>query len=91
MRPAAAFLIAVAACAQTAAEPPMAAEIRRVSARIGADVYLLAKNLDTGAEFGWRADERVRTASTIKLPILCALYEKVARGEIGRASCRERE
>ncbi|MBE0660794.1 MAG: serine hydrolase [Bryobacteraceae bacterium] len=82
MRLAAAFLIAIAAYAQTAAEPPIAAEIRRVSARIGADVYLFAKNLDTGAEFGWRADERVRTASTIKLPILCALYEKAARGEV---------
>jgi beta-lactamase class A len=43
---------------------------------------LYAKNLDTGAEFGWRADERVRTASTIKLPVLCALYDKVARGEV---------
>ncbi|MBA3976053.1 MAG: serine hydrolase [Candidatus Solibacter sp.] len=82
MRLAAAFLLAIAAYAQTAAEPPVAAEIRRVSARIGADVYLFAKNLDTGAEFGWRADERVRTASTIKLPVLCALYEKVARGEV---------
>jgi beta-lactamase class A len=82
MKLAAALLIATAAYAQTAAEPPIAAEIRRVSARIGADVYLYAKNLDTGAEFGWRADERVRTASTIKLPVLCALYDKVARGEV---------
>jgi beta-lactamase class A len=75
-------LIAAAAMAQSGAEPKLAAEIRRVSARIGADVYLYAKNLDTGAEFGWRADEPVRTASTIKLPILCALYEKAARGEV---------
>lgn len=82
MRLASLLLIAIAAYSQTAAEPPMAAEMRRVSARIGADVYLFAKNLDTGAEFGWRADERVRTASTIKLPVLCALYEKVARGEV---------
>jgi beta-lactamase class A len=82
MRLAAAFLITISAYAQTAAQPPMAGEIRRVSARIGADVYLFAKNLDTGAEFGWRADERVRTASTIKLPVLCALHEKVARGEV---------
>lgn len=77
-----ACLFTAAALAQTTTEPPLAAEIRRVSARIGADVYLYAKNLDTGAEFGWRADEPVRTASTIKLPILCALHEKVARGEV---------
>lgn len=82
MRLLAACLLTASALAQTAAEAPIAAEIRRVSARIGADVYLYAKNLDTGAEFGWRADESVRTASTIKLPILCALHEKVARGEV---------
>lgn len=82
MRLLAACLLTASALAQTAAEAPIAAEIRRVSARIGADVYLYAKNLDTGAEFGWRADEPVRTASTIKLPILCALHEKVARGEV---------
>lgn len=82
MRLLAACLLTASALAQTAAEAPIAAEIRRVSARIGADVYLYAKNLDTAAEFGWRADEPVRTASTIKLPILCALHEKVARGEV---------
>lgn len=77
-----ACLLAATAAAQTAVEPPVAAEIRRLSARVGADIYVYAKNLDTGAEFAWRADERVRTASTIKLPVLCALYEKASRGEV---------
>ncbi|MBI2685516.1 MAG: serine hydrolase [Acidobacteria bacterium] len=43
-------------------------------------VSLYAKNLTTGAEFAIRPDERVRTASTIKLPILVAVFQAVADG-----------
>ncbi len=43
-------------------------------------VSLYAKNLNTGTEFGIRADERVRTASTIKFPILIAAFQAVADG-----------
>lgn len=45
-------------------------------------LWLYAKNLDSGAEFGLRPDEKVRTASTIKLPILCALFDLVAAGKV---------
>src|ERR1700730_8296232 len=45
-------------------------------------VYLYAKNLDTGQTFGIREDERVRTASTIKLPIMAALFAEVAAGRV---------
>jgi beta-lactamase class A len=44
-------------------------------------VTLYAKNLDTGATFGIRATEPVRTASTIKLPILCTVHDQVAAGK----------
>jgi beta-lactamase class A len=44
-------------------------------------VTLFAKNLDTGASFGIRATEPVRTASTIKLPILCTVHDQVAAGK----------
>ncbi len=53
-------------------------------ARIGdfpGTVTLYAKNLDTGATIGIRETEPVRTASTIKLPILCAVFDAVARGQ----------
>jgi beta-lactamase class A len=43
-------------------------------------VCLHSKNLDSAAEFGLRADERVRTASTIKLPIMVAAFASVAAG-----------
>lgn len=42
---------------------------------------IYARNLDTGEEFALRADEPVRTASTIKLPIMVACYRAVAEGK----------
>lgn len=44
-------------------------------------VCLYARNLGTGAAYGLRENERVRTASTIKLPILAAAFAKVRAGE----------
>jgi len=44
-------------------------------------VSLYAKNLDSGAAVGIRESESIRTASTIKLPILCAVFDAVERGQ----------
>jgi beta-lactamase class A len=44
-------------------------------------VSLFAKNLDTGATVGIHESDPVRTASTIKLPILLAVFDAVARGQ----------
>jgi beta-lactamase class A len=44
-------------------------------------VSLYAKNLDSGASVGIHESDKVRTASTIKLPTLVALFDTVARGE----------
>ena len=45
-------------------------------------VWIYAKNLDTGAEYSLRADEPVRTASTIKLAIMAETFHQVAQGKI---------
>jgi beta-lactamase class A len=45
------------------------------------NVSLYARNLDTGAAVGIREAEPVRTASTIKLPIMAAVFDAVARGQ----------
>jgi len=45
-----------------------------------ATVYLFAKNLDTGAAFGLGENERVRTASTIKVAIMVGVFAAVAEG-----------
>ena len=44
-------------------------------------VTLYAKNLDTGESVGIRPADPVRTASTIKLPILLATFDLVAAGK----------
>lgn len=44
--------------------------------------WIYAKNLDTGKDYAVRADEQVRTASTIKLPIMTAVFRQVADGKI---------
>jgi beta-lactamase class A len=43
-------------------------------------VSLYAKNLDTGVSVAIRETDPVRTASTIKLPILLSVFDAVARG-----------
>lgn len=45
------------------------------------DVSLYAKNLDTSVSVGIHEAEPVRTASTIKLPIMVAVFDAVARGQ----------
>jgi len=45
-------------------------------------VWIYAKNLDTGKEYALRADEQVRTASTIKLPIMAEAFRQVSTGKI---------
>ena len=72
--------IAMLVCAASWAQPLEQA----VRARIGdfpGTVSLYAKNLDTGASYGIRETDPVRTASTIKLPIMCAVFDAVARGQ----------
>ncbi len=45
-------------------------------------VWIYAKNLDTGKDFSLRGDEQVRTASTIKLPIMAETFRQVASGKL---------
>lgn len=45
-------------------------------------VWIYAKNLDTGKEYSLRGDEQVRTASTIKLPIMAEAFRQFAEGKI---------
>ncbi|MGH9661178.1 MAG: serine hydrolase, partial [Bryobacteraceae bacterium] len=69
-------LTAVAAWAQ-----PLDRRLREAIADFPATVSLYAKNLETGKTAGIGEDERVRTASTIKLPIMAAVFAMVEAGE----------
>ena len=46
------------------------------------NVYVYAKNLDTGKEYSLRGDEQTRTASTIKLAIMAETFHQVAEGKL---------
>src|SRR5688572_21028904 len=67
---------------EPAAPPPLAAQIAALTKDFKGTVVLYAKNLRHGKEFEIGADTRVRTASTIKLPILAALESLVAAGKV---------
>src|SRR6266446_3992482 len=56
----------------------------RVKAEIASfkgKVSLFAKNLDTGETYALNADDRVRTASTIKIAVMVEAFARVAEGK----------
>lgn len=79
MKPKLPFLV-VAAAAAAFAQPLADAVHTRIGSFPGT-VSLYARNLDSGASFGILETKPVRTASTIKLPILCSVFDAVARGQ----------
>jgi beta-lactamase class A len=54
--------------------------IRQAVGQFHGATSLFAKNLDTGATYGLRESERVRTASTIKLAIMVTVFDAVEHG-----------
>ena len=56
------------------------ARVRAEIATFKGKVYLFAKNLDTGQEYSFNGDERVKTASTIKIAIMIEAFARVAEG-----------
>lgn len=66
-------------CAKNAAPPD--SRIREAIAGFQGTVTLYGKNLESGKEFGIGEDKPVRTASTIKLPILVAVFQAVEDGK----------
>jgi beta-lactamase class A len=43
-------------------------------------IFLFAKNLDTGLTYSFNGDERVRTASTIKVAVMIEAFSRVSEG-----------
>lgn len=81
------FAVSLAPMAALAQADPLLERLQALTRNFDGKVWLYAKNLDSGRDVAMAADERVRTASTIKLPILCAVAAEVAAG---RASWDER-
>ena len=80
--------LAVTPLGATSAEPnSLESKLRGMIRGFAGTVSVYARNLDSGSEVGREPDRRVRTASTIKLPIACALAAEV---EARRARWDER-
>jgi beta-lactamase class A len=62
--------------------PPLDDAVRAALAGFRGTVAIYAKNLDSGATYSLRGDERVRTASTIKVPIMVTAFAQVAAGTL---------
>jgi beta-lactamase class A len=78
------LLAGVSAFAQTDQAAKQAALDQRVRAEVmqfKGRVSLFAKNLDTGVVYELRGDERVPTASTIKIAIMVEAFARVAAGK----------
>ena len=55
--------------------------VKPIVASFKGKVSLFAKNLDTGETYGLNPDERVRTASTIKIAVMIEVFGRVAEGK----------
>lgn len=73
-----------AAPVNTSARPPQTLDekIKAELVNFSGRVWIYAKNIDTGKDYALRADEQVRTASTIKLPIMTEVFHQIAQGKI---------
>lgn len=67
---------------ETAAPQTLDARIKTALADFPGNAWVYAKNLDNGKDYALRADEQVRTASTIKLAILAEVFAQVAANKI---------
>jgi len=56
-------------------------QIKAEVASFKGKVFIFAKNLDTGETYALDADERVRTASTIKIAVMIEAFARVAEGK----------
>src|SRR5947209_19980517 len=72
------FALGVLASAQ---QNPLRDRLRQRIPGAPITVALYAKNLTTGATVGIGESDPVRTASTIKLPIMLSIFDAVARGK----------
>lgn len=61
--------------------PKLDEQVRSLIVPFKGKVSLFAKNLDTGETYALNADERVRTASTIKIAVMIEAFARVSEGK----------
>jgi beta-lactamase class A len=73
-------LLAIAGASALHAANNLDGRVRDRMRKTQGTVCLYARNLETGATYGLSENERVSTASTIKLPIMTAIFQDVVDG-----------
>ncbi len=77
------FLIVLFICVPTAeSQSRLDDQVKTVVGSFKGKVSLFAKNLDTGETYALNPDERVRTASTIKIAVMIEAFARVDEGKI---------
>ena len=76
------FLLLILVPTVVQAQSSLDEQVKSLVTSFKGKVSLYAKNLDTGETYALNADERVRTASTIKIAVMIEAYARVAEGKI---------
>lgn len=76
-----AIVLTLAATAYGQSNSTLDTRVRTEIAPFKGKAFLYAKNLDTGEIYSYNGDERVRTASTIKIAIMIEAFARVAEGK----------
>src|SRR5688500_19963329 len=69
-------------CISVSAQTSLDDRVKPLVSAFKGKVSLFAKNLDTGKTYALNPDERVRTASTIKIAVMIEAFARVAEGKI---------
>ena len=73
------LLLSISVSAQT--QTSLDDQVKPIVASFKGKVSLFAKNLDTGETYSLNPDEKVRTASTIKIAVMIEAFARVAEGK----------
>jgi len=76
------FLLILLISVPTYAQTSLDNQVKPVIASFKGKVSLFAKNLDTGETYALNPDERVRTASTIKIAVMIEAFARVDKGDL---------
>ena len=71
------LLLSVSVSAQTLDD-----QVKQITSTFKGKVNLFAKNIDTGETYALNPDERVRTASTIKIAVMIEAFARVHEGKV---------
>ena len=69
-------------CVTASAQKSLDNDVKSLTGSFKGKVSLFAKNLDTGETYSFNPDDRVRTASTIKIAVMIEAFARVNEGKI---------